>query len=96
MTQRRLIPVAALAATLGATAMVRAAGEEHGGRDVVRAAVPPGAIQHVMVIDLENEDFATTFGASSPAVFLNTTLLAQGRCDGFAGRIDEARRRHPG
>src|SRR5262249_56913984 len=30
------------------------------------------------VIDLENEDFASTFGPSSPAVYLNTTLLSRG------------------
>lgn len=47
-------------------------------RDVPRAAIPAGAIEHVMVIDLENEDFQTTFGPDSPAVYLNTTLLPQG------------------
>jgi hypothetical protein len=31
-----------------------------------------------MVIDLENEDFAATFGASSPAIYLNSILLSQG------------------
>jgi hypothetical protein len=31
-----------------------------------------------MVIDLENEDFGTTFGASSPAVYLNSVLLSKG------------------
>jgi hypothetical protein len=40
--------------------------------------VPPGAIKHVMVIDLENEDYSTTFGPNSPAVYLNTTLLSKG------------------
>jgi hypothetical protein len=43
-----------------------------------RAAVPDGAISHVMVIDLENESFGTTFGPNSPATFLNGTLLKQG------------------
>jgi len=45
---------------------------------VVRAALPPGAIKYVVVIDLENEDFAKTFGPSSPATYLNSTLLRQG------------------
>jgi hypothetical protein len=45
---------------------------------VPRAAVPEGAIQHVMVIDLENEDFGATFGPTSPAVYLNNTLVPQG------------------
>jgi phosphatidylinositol-3-phosphatase len=46
---------------------------------VVRAALPPGAIQNVLVIDLENEDFAKTFAPNSPAVYLNSTLLKQGQ-----------------
>jgi len=33
--------------------------------DAERAAVPEGAIEHVLVIDLENEDYGTTFGPSS-------------------------------
>src|SRR5215510_7690311 len=45
---------------------------------VERAALPPGAIKHVLVIDLENEDFAKTFGPNSPATYLNSTLLRQG------------------
>jgi hypothetical protein len=49
-----------------------------GRQDVVRAAVPEGQIEHVLVIDLENEDYGTTFGPDSPAKYLNTTLLAQG------------------
>jgi hypothetical protein len=42
------------------------------------AMPPPGAITHIMVIDLENEDYDQTFGPASPAVYLNTTLLRQG------------------
>jgi len=72
------VVTAVLAASFVAPSLLQATRDEHGRRDVVRAAVPPGAIQHVMVIDLENEDFATTFGAASPAVYLNTTLLSQG------------------
>ena len=45
---------------------------------VVRAAVPPGSIQHVMVIDIENESFAATFGPGSVATYLNQQLLPQG------------------
>jgi|CZKU01.1.fsa_nt_gi hypothetical protein len=58
---------------LGAAPSVAA--DDH---DVERAAAPEGAIRHLMVIDLENESFATTFGASSPATYLNGTLLKQG------------------
>jgi hypothetical protein len=46
---------------------------------VERAAVPEGAIKHVLVIDLENENFSTTFSPSSPATYLNGTLLKQGQ-----------------
>jgi hypothetical protein len=49
------------------------------GHDIERAAVPPGAIKHILVIDLENESFGTTFGPTSPAVYLNTTLTAEGQ-----------------
>jgi hypothetical protein len=46
--------------------------------DIPRAAVPAGAIEHVMVIELENESFSNTFGPNSPAVYLNGTLVPQG------------------
>ena len=36
------------------------------------------AIKSIMVIELENESYSTTFGSSSPAVYLNGTLLKQG------------------
>ncbi|HEY0346080.1 MAG TPA: alkaline phosphatase family protein [Solirubrobacteraceae bacterium] len=49
------------------------------GRDGGGAALAPGAVEHVVVIDLENESFADTFGAASPARYLNDTLLAQGQ-----------------
>src|SRR5215471_562997 len=61
--------VALTAPSLGARA------SEH----VLRAALPPGAIHHVLVIDLENEDFSKTFAPNSPAVYLNSTLLKQGQ-----------------
>lgn len=40
--------------------------------------VPPGAIRHIVVIDLENEDFSQTFGSGSPATCLKDTLLPRG------------------
>jgi hypothetical protein len=49
-----------------------------GRPDVERAAVPEGAIEHILVIDLENEDFGSSFGPTSPAVYLNNVLLSQG------------------
>ncbi|HEY2055273.1 MAG TPA: alkaline phosphatase family protein, partial [Solirubrobacterales bacterium] len=40
--------------------------------------LPPGAIEHIMVIDIENEDEAATFGPDSPAHWLNETLVPKG------------------
>jgi phosphatidylinositol-3-phosphatase len=45
---------------------------------VVRAALPPGKINHIFVIELENEGYGTTFGPQSPATYLNGTLRAKG------------------
>ncbi|MFA5982580.1 MAG: alkaline phosphatase family protein [Methylococcaceae bacterium] len=47
--------------------------------EIRRAAIPEHAIEHILVIDLENEDFNSTFGANSPAVYLNANLLKQGQ-----------------
>jgi hypothetical protein len=44
----------------------------------LRAAVPSGAVDHILVIDLENESFTATFGPTSPATYLNSVLLKQG------------------
>lgn len=40
---------------------------------------PDKWIRHVLVINLENESFGETFGPSSPATYLNQTLLGQGQ-----------------
>jgi hypothetical protein len=40
------------------------------------AILPPGAIQHVMVIDVENESYAATFG--TPGTYISQSLLPQG------------------
>jgi len=45
---------------------------------VVRAALPPGKINHIIVIEFENEGFATTFGPGSVATYLNGTLRSEG------------------
>ena len=49
-----------------------------GTNQVVRAALPPGAIKHIMLIELENSGFNTTYGPGSPATYLNGTLRKQG------------------
>jgi hypothetical protein len=43
------------------------------------SAAPPGKITHVFVINLENENFATSWGMQSPAKYLNGTLVPQGQ-----------------
>ena len=68
----------AVAVALLAAAAAPAAAHDD-GHDLVRAAAPQGAIEHVIVIDLENESFDATFGPASPARYLNDTLLAQGQ-----------------
>src|SRR5580698_9580590 len=44
----------------------------------VRAALAPGKINHIIVIEFENEGYATTFGPGSPATYLNGTLRKEG------------------
>ncbi len=45
---------------------------------VVRAALPPGKINHIIVVEFENEGYQTTFGPGSPATYLNGTLRKKG------------------
>ncbi len=45
---------------------------------VVRAALPPGKINHILVIEFENEGYHATFGPGSPATYLNGTLRPEG------------------
>ncbi|MEY9876429.1 hypothetical protein ABH931_005939 [Streptacidiphilus sp. MAP12-33] len=73
-----LFAVAATGLALSLTAASPAAAHagHHGGS---AGALPPaGAVGHVLVIDLENESYAATFGPGSPAAYLNGTLLPQG------------------
>jgi phosphatidylinositol-3-phosphatase len=49
-----------------------------GAQPVARAALAPGSINNVLVIELENEDASTTFGPGSPATYLNNTLVPEG------------------
>jgi phosphatidylinositol-3-phosphatase len=73
---------ALLVAALGALPVVLCAfpvvASESRTDDIVRAALPQGAIQHILVINLENENYLATFGPGSPATYLNGTLLKQG------------------
>jgi len=70
------------AVTMGcvlAGAIVPAGAAPHKSKsDVVRAALAPGKIKHIVVIEFENEGYATTFGPGSPATYLNGTLRKKG------------------
>jgi phosphatidylinositol-3-phosphatase len=44
----------------------------------VRADLPAGSIQHIFVIELENESEQVTFGPASPATYLNDVLRKKG------------------
>src|SRR5271154_2925193 len=61
-------------ATFGQAAIAPGAG----AAPVVRAALAPGSINNVLVIELENEDAPETFGPGSVATYLNGTLVPKG------------------
>jgi hypothetical protein len=73
-------PFAAIAA--GAAPVVAAALLAMGAAPAALAAPttvsPAPGIRHILVIELENESESVSFGPSSPAVYLNQTLLPQG------------------
>jgi phosphatidylinositol-3-phosphatase len=76
----RSVRIALVLTLLSATLALAGSADAGGARnDVVRAALPPGAIQHIVVVELENEDFDDTFGPSSPATYLNSALVPQGQ-----------------
>jgi hypothetical protein len=55
-----------------------AAGGSAGAAPARRAALAPGKITHLVVVELENEGFDATFGSGSPATYLNKTLRPKG------------------
>ncbi|KHL01392.1 alkaline phosphatase family protein [Sinomonas humi] len=74
------LPRLSLAAIGAAITLVTAAGISSASPGSgASAPVPPGAIKHVLVIDLENEDYASSFGPDSPATYLNEVLVPQGQ-----------------
>ena len=88
VTRRRLMAAAGIA-VVGALIPIAVAsgdpspssqgmGNGDGSGQPVRAALPTGAINHILVIDMENEGFSSTWGAGSPATYLNGTLRQQG------------------
>ena len=76
MTEGAVAVLVVLAtATFGQMASLAEAGAQG---PVERAALPPGSINNILVIELENEDASTTFGPGSPATYLNQTLVPKG------------------
>ncbi len=67
-----------LAALLVFSSPAAATAAPKASSSALRAAVPPGKIKHVLVIEFENEGYAATFGPGSPATYLNGTLRAKG------------------
>jgi hypothetical protein len=80
-SQRRLLRLTASGGLglglvlLGAAAPASA--KAHGA-SIVRTALPPGKINHVIVIEFENEGYTTTFGPGSVATYLNGALRQKG------------------
>ena len=70
----------AVLAVLGIATLGQVSGVANAGAQgpVVRAALAPGLINNVLVIEFENEDASTTFGPGSPATYLNNTLVPEG------------------
>src|SRR5580698_4800557 len=54
------------------------AGAKSTATHTVRAALAPGRIDHIFVIEFENEGYNTTFGPGSVATYLNGTLRKEG------------------
>ena len=80
LLHRGLRTGAALGVVLGALVVgttLPAAAKGHAS-SVIRAALPPGKINHVIVIEFENEGYETTFGPDSVATYLNGTLRKEG------------------
>jgi len=81
LTRLVLLPLALAALTAAATAAPGAttvAPVTAAAAIAPATTVGPAAVRHVFVINLENKGFTKTFGASSPATYLNHTLRPAG------------------
>lgn len=79
--KRSAVAAAGLTALVVAALVVAALGVPGAASAGAQPPVPAGAIKHVLVIDLENEDYDASFGPDSPA---NSPHLV--RC-GSQGRL---------
>ena len=64
-----------MAAGIGVTIV---ACSDNGSTTSQNASLVSGKVKHVWVITLENENYSTTFGASTPSPYLAKTLTSQG------------------
>ena len=69
---------AAVALLLPLIVSAPAQASQHATSNIVRAALPAGKIDHIFVIEFENEGYNTTFGPGSAATYLNGTLRKEG------------------
>jgi hypothetical protein len=67
-----------LGLALGLSTIALGSGISGGVPSRPQAPLTPRDIKHIVVINLENESFTDTFSKSSPATFLNGTLVPQG------------------
>jgi phosphatidylinositol-3-phosphatase len=72
------VGAATVLAVLSAAILGQASSVTGAQAAVVRTALPPGSINNIMVIELENEDETSAFGAGSEATYLNNTLVPEG------------------
>ncbi len=70
--------VGLIVVVMAALPVAQASASSHGRTGVARVPLPAGSIKHILVIELENEGYATTFGPGSQATYLNHTLRKKG------------------
>lgn len=67
------------AIVLLATMAPNAGAANRSASKITRAALAPGKINNILVIELENQGYDATFGPGSPATYLNGTLRPKGQ-----------------
>lgn len=77
--RRRRRVLATLTAGAGALGLLVSVPPATGATtSTVRAALPPGKIDHILLVEFENEGYQATFGPGSVATYLNGTLRPEG------------------
>ena len=76
---RRIVVILSCLLVAGACSSSKDSGSSVTSAPTTTVATGSRAIGHVFVINLENKDYATTWGTASPAKFLNATLVPKGK-----------------